>query len=913
MSDDEEGGTRIGDIYIPPPVKPYCSTESIGPRLIITKISNNNFKSYAGEVVLGPFSNCFHAIIGPNGSGKSNVIDSMLFVFGYRANKIRCKKLSVLIHKSSAHENISSCSVAVHFAQIVDKADGSYDFVPNSAFVISRTAFRDNSSYYTINNRRVHFKEVAKMLKQHGVDLDHNRFLILQGEVESIAMMKPKGASESECGLLEYLEDIVGTTRYKEPLQKINSRVEILTEESTDKHNRCKMAQREMDDLNAPKDQAIDYINMENEKTRAQNLYFQKMVTELKEHDDKYAEINRLRLEKEKMIEDEMKQYGKLLKSKEESEQKVASSMRKVDSINQTMESVNKQRKQYKTQIKKEEEKLIELKKIPAKNASEIAESETKIEKLTAEKTKIEEQLEKNLESLQEQTQPLIEKKEKFQNDLLGYQTKVDECKAALTVSSNELKIVQHSETSERQKYNTWKDSLEESKKDLDEKKAQLKELQSNLPEVKQSAVNYRQQLEDRVKEENELTQQLRRLRAEVDEKNSAMRAARSNNKIVDSLMKLKINGTKGFEGVLGRLGDLGGIDAKYDIAISTCCGRLENIVVDTVDTAQKCIKHLADNRLGRATFIALEKMKPPHPRNQYPENVHRLYDLIRVEDDRVRSAFYFALHETLVADDIDQATRIAYGSTRFRTVTLKGELIEISGSMSGGGRPIKGRMGQQVKTKTSRNDANTSMSADDIGEMNRKVEELSNRISYCQEQQGQLEKDLRNIDVSIKQKETALKRLATEINSLEKSMPEVEEQCEAQRQRMEATKSDPAKVKELQSIVQKNEEALKVSEAEAKKIKDKVSEVEKKIKSITAEKVKSLESKIEDMGKQIAKLSKNVSRLKVEVIMLRQFTLMCRPVARIHIHFITKKKSIFHATIQPPSKNASMAFLLRA
>lgn len=57
MADDEEGGTRIGDIYIPPPVKPYCSTESIGPRLIITKISNCNFKSYAGEVVLGPFSN----------------------------------------------------------------------------------------------------------------------------------------------------------------------------------------------------------------------------------------------------------------------------------------------------------------------------------------------------------------------------------------------------------------------------------------------------------------------------------------------------------------------------------------------------------------------------------------------------------------------------------------------------------------------------------------------------------------------------------------------------------------------------------------------------------------------------------------------------------------------------------------
>lgn len=55
MYDDEEGGTRVGGIYIPPPVKPYCSTKSKGPRLIITKIENENFKSYAGKVVLGPF------------------------------------------------------------------------------------------------------------------------------------------------------------------------------------------------------------------------------------------------------------------------------------------------------------------------------------------------------------------------------------------------------------------------------------------------------------------------------------------------------------------------------------------------------------------------------------------------------------------------------------------------------------------------------------------------------------------------------------------------------------------------------------------------------------------------------------------------------------------------------------------
>ena len=62
------------------------------------------------------------------------------------------------------------------------------------------------------------------------------------------------------------------------------------------------------------------------------------------------------------------------------------------------------------------------------------------------------------------------------------------------------------------------------------------------------------------------------------------------------------------------------------------------------------------------------------------PENVPRLFDLIRVQDQRIRPAFYHAVRETLVADSLDQASRIAYGATRYRVVTLAGELIEVSG-----------------------------------------------------------------------------------------------------------------------------------------------------------------------------------------------------------------------------------------
>lgn len=104
----------------------------------------------------------------------------MLFVFGYRSNKIRCKKLALMIHNSKKYPNVNSCRVAVHFALIEDNPDGTYRTIEGSEFVIAREAHRNNASFYTINDRRANFKEVATLLKKHNVDLDHNRFLILQ-------------------------------------------------------------------------------------------------------------------------------------------------------------------------------------------------------------------------------------------------------------------------------------------------------------------------------------------------------------------------------------------------------------------------------------------------------------------------------------------------------------------------------------------------------------------------------------------------------------------------------------------------------------------------------------------------------------------------------------------------------------
>ena len=83
-----------------------------------------------------------------------------------------------------------------------------------------------------------------------------------------------------------------------------------------------------------------------------------------------------------------------------------------------------------------------------------------------------------------------------------------------------------------------------------------------------------------------------------------------------------------------------------------------------------------------------------------FPQNVPRLFDLVTPAEERFKPAFYHYMKDTLVGNDINQAGKVAYGAQRFRVVDLAGNLIETSGTMSGGGsRKISGLMGQQVSS----------------------------------------------------------------------------------------------------------------------------------------------------------------------------------------------------------------------
>lgn len=147
--------------------------------LKVDSIELENFKSYYGKNKIGPFDQSFSAVVGPNGSGKSNLIESLIFIFGHRATKMRLKKLTELIHNSNDHPACNFASVSVNFYEVNTAGERSNNFS------IKRTIYKDSgTTKYFLNNNETKQQEIIKLLMAKGVDLVNNRFMILQGEVE---------------------------------------------------------------------------------------------------------------------------------------------------------------------------------------------------------------------------------------------------------------------------------------------------------------------------------------------------------------------------------------------------------------------------------------------------------------------------------------------------------------------------------------------------------------------------------------------------------------------------------------------------------------------------------------------------------------------------------------------------------
>ena len=148
--------------------------------------------------------------------------------------------------------------------------------------------------------------------------------------------------------------------------------------------------------------------------------------------------------------------------------------------------------------------------------------------------------------------------------------------------------------------------------------------------------------------------------------------------------------------GVLGPVGDLFRVPARYTVAMETALGAaMQNLIVEDEQAGQSVLEFLKRRDGGRATCLPLTAVRPSVLKEagveQEPGFLAVAADVIECED-RCRKAAQSLLGRTVVADTLDHAVRMAKSrSYRFPIVTLDGEILRPGGSMTGGSVNRKG------------------------------------------------------------------------------------------------------------------------------------------------------------------------------------------------------------------------------
>lgn len=859
------------------------------PRTVIQYLVLKNFKSYAGRQEVGPFHASFSSVVGPNGSGKSNVIDSLLFVFGFRASKMRQGKISALIHNSAAFPDLDHCEVEVHFQEVMDlvrfdlvpdrivtnvlQPDGKHEVLPGSTLIISRRAFKNNSSKYYINMQESNFTTVTTLLKERGVDLDHKRFLILQGEVESIAQMKPKAANEHDDGLLEYLEDIIGTSKYKSPIEESATEVETLNEVCTEKNARVQHVEKEKNGLEDKKNKALAYIRDENELALKQSALYQVYIDEcgdnLKVTEEAIGQMQgqlNAELEKHQGNEDGIKSIEKAYKhgakeyeALQKATQAVIKEMAKYDKEHVKYE----EKKKFLTNKQTKLEKALQSSRLSGSEANSLAQKHSDdIERNTKEIAELEKSMreeEKELASIRDalkgKTQAFSDQIVAKQKSLEPWNEKINEKQSAIAVTQSELEILRERASAGAvalEEAQAKIDSLEESRK---MKEGEIKELKAQKMQVEKEAGKVQGELTKLMQREPEMRSQLSGARQKADEARASLSSTQSQGNVLSGLMRLKESGR--IEGFHGRLGNLGTINQKYDVAISTACPSLENLVVDSVEVGQQCIDYLRKNNLGRANIILLDRLaKRDLSAIDTPEGVPRLFDLVKTKNEIFRPAFFSVLQNTLVAKDLEQANRIAYGVRRWRVVTIDGQLIDVSGTMSGGGtRVARGGMSSKLVAETSK---------EQVSKLEVDRDQLEQDLQKHQHKQQELEASLKEFNDQIPQLETAIQKTGLESESLKRNL------ADAQRRVSELTAAQPtsnsgdARINALEKQISKLEKDVEKLRAETAGLEQEIQELQDKIMEVGGVRLRGQKAKVDGLKEQIETLTEEMSNAEV-------------------------------------------------
>ena len=899
----------------------------------LSRIELENFKSYKGKQIIGPFKK-FTSIIGPNGSGKSNLMDAISFVLGVQSAQLRGSTLRDLVYAYDVQDSKEKRNASVSLVYVLNTNDEEEEEEDESEerdgdkenskkkkrqkrgeeegekneVRFSRTISNSGASDYKIDNKTVTFEEYAEKLKQFGILVKARNFLVFQGDIEAVAQKSPKD-------LTQLFEQLSGSDELKQAYNDAQLKVKEAEEENAVVFGKKKTLMSQRKQIKEQKDEAEKHIKLVNE---LKELKTDRAMMKLFHLDEgiKTMQEEKLKIVKSRDAHDEKNEANKVeLEEKKKTKAQVAKSALVAE----------KKMSKLREELSKATPKMVKSNESLQRNKKKLQLLQTNLEKTKEDKdsrsqdvTKLEKQLEEvnDAERLYDADQ--LKKAEKRSKVELSDAQREEFNQKRAEAGSKTFKFKRERDAAEN-RANVDKGTLER----LEGKIAQLEKRKSFLKENEKSQKARLKEVGEKVKlAESDFKAQDAKIKILADEKRSTRAKAEHYQTQIDALTE-KLRSAKAlrkeneremkateaiasmrslFAGCRGRVTDLIKVsNKKYELAVITALGRsADAVVVDDRESAKECIQYLKDQRVPAMEFIPLKDIKT------MSENNERLRELggtaklvidVVSYDNAYHRAMLHSLGDCVVCDTHAEAKKLAYDKSKknagalLKVVSLDGTSIDKAGKLTGGSS-----QGLTDKAnRFTRADIDTWRKEKEKLETEmlklKSVQQIINEESAVYSQKQRHERDLANLKEDYKDVEAKLKRFQDEMTSINDALKPIIPEREATEK---SIKEFEAKIVELDAKIhdisdeiyaefskrvgiknirehEEERETRRKKQAEAKA--EFASQRARVVELLDYEKSRDNDSAIKRNEKDIKKCEKEIETLETELEKLNQST----------------------------------------
>ena len=836
--------------------------------MYIKQLEIDNFKSFANKSEI-PLLKGFTTVSGPNGSGKSNIIDSVLFALGLaNASELRAENLS---HFISTYTKRNEAFVKVTFGDTENGEDLSI------GRKIRKTSQGYASTYY-INDSVTTLTNVHAILEKYNVT-PNSYNVMMQGDVMGITNCSPKNRRkiideiagiadfdrriEQATGELETVEQRV--ERSTVILNEVDNRLEQLKEEREvalkyqklreEKHTLDSQANKvRFFDLKRNLEQAHENILEFTKKKKEEEVKNKDLDERLNLIKQKYQEVSELVKEKGEAQQIELKKQEEAIKGEIDrknnasnyADKQIHDGLRSIENAKNGIEGFKKKIEDFKLKIQLKDDEIAGIKtNISTREAElkQILEDMTGLNATADQHIEKRNNLRKQLEDLKDEETKLIQTKLPLESELKNLQRDLEDAKTKLA-ELNEMKANFASN--------------QELKKTL------VDQLQKEMSDFKIIQQNAMHDLDLTKNEINDLNYNIQMAYRKISTMEAKKQAAEDANfgRAIDTVMNAKLRG------VHAPLVKLGSVDKEYSIAMEVAFGgRMAHIVVDDEHVASVAIELLKSSNAGRATFIPLNKIKKAPTKLQLPKDkgvIDFAINLVDFDDEYI-DAFFYAVGDTIVVEDLESAKRLI---GKYRMVTLQGELLEKSGSMTGGTRLRTGLSFSQnddeelnnFKTRLKEMEQKLGSLENKKTSLEEKLEDVRSKYSDAMSEYSKSKVELDNMNQNFANSENILKEKA---DFIEKAEPQIAELSK----KLDKLEEKNVKIYDDMAICQEQIEEVEklINDKDLKDLKEKTEGVEHEIKRLQGNLMNANNDKNE-LDRQIA-FHKNLIETKEEEI----------------------------------------------